>query len=234
MEERFEIESKYNVIRGIIEYPGTDRKSPAVLLSHGLYSSKDSEKYVMLSSVLSSEGFVAVRFDYHGSGESGGDISETNLTVRLDNLRTTYEYIVQKERIDPERIGILGSSLGGTLAIVFSSMERTIKALVILATPYAIRERERGDISEPELNRQFFIDFAKYNVLESASRIRWALVIHGEKDQVVEPSHAFKIFNSLLPPRRLEILKDGDHTISDPKLREDVVMSALSWFKRYL
>lgn len=234
MEERFEIESKYNVIRGLIEYPETDLRSPAILLSHGLYSSKDSEKYVRLSNVLSREGFVAIRFDYHGSGESGGDISETNLTIRLDNLRATYDYIVQKERIDPERIGILGSSLGGTLAIIFSSMKKTIRALVILATPYAIKEREKRDISEPELNRQFFIDFSKYNVLESASRIKCTLVIHGERDQVVEPSHAFKIFNSLLPPKRLEILKDGDHTISDPKLRENVVMSALSWFKKYL
>lgn len=234
MEERFEVKSSYNLIKGIVRYPEGEGPFPAIIFSHGLLSSKDSEKYVRLAEVFSKEGFLTLRFDYHGSGESEGNIGETNVTIRLENLRAVYNYLILNGKVDISRIGILGSSLGGTLALIFSSAIKEIRALCVLATPYRIEGRRPNGSSEPPLNDQFYRDFAKYDVLKSSSSLMNTLVIHGERDEVVDISHAFKIFNALLPPKRIEILKDGDHTLSHETVREDMIRSSLAWFKRFM
>ena len=64
MEERFELGPAGRRVRGVFATPGPERR-PCVILSHGLLSSKESSKYLLLSEVLARGGIATCRFDFH-------------------------------------------------------------------------------------------------------------------------------------------------------------------------
>ncbi|MCS7280498.1 MAG: alpha/beta fold hydrolase [Desulfobacterota bacterium] len=234
MEKLFEIESTYNRIRGIITYPHQDEGVfPCVILSHGLLSSKNSIKYVEASERLKDYGLISVRFDYHGCGESGGKIEETSLTKRIENLKKVLDFAVSDPKVDKKRIGILGSSFGGTTALVLASKDKRIKVLALLATPYKLGEKT-SEVSKVQFHDSFFQDFSKYDILSSAGSVSFCLLVHGQKDETVPVEQAETIFERLRPPKKLEIIEGADHTFSDPNHRKMVIDLTCQWFQEHL
>jgi len=77
--------SEDHKISGILHLP--DRKRPpCVIASHGLLSSKDSEKYIALGHRMSEEGMVMLRFDFRGIGESEGGEEDNTVSKKLVDL----------------------------------------------------------------------------------------------------------------------------------------------------
>jgi len=62
------------------------------------------------------------------------DYSEGELITfgmnEVNDLESWYQYLITREDIDPKRIGILGNSYGGMLAIQFAAQNENIKAVV--------------------------------------------------------------------------------------------------------
>ncbi len=234
MTESFEIKSSGMKIKGIITTPRRNRKHPCIILSHGLVSSKESSKYIALSEKLVEEGIATCRFDYHGCGESEGNIEETTLTIRVANLDSIFEHAASHHLINSERIGILGSSFGGSTCIVKSAKDKRIKCISLWATPYILEKKDGGRISDIDFKDTIFEDFSKYNLLTEAKKLSCALVVHGEADEVV-PFHEGKaIYKNIQKPKKLSIIKGADHIFSTTSHREKAFELAINWFRRYL
>jgi uncharacterized protein len=235
MIEPFLIESRYNSISGIIAVPdGTKTACPCVVLSHGLISSKSSSKYVALSEQLSHAGIASCRFDYHGCGESGGRIEETTLTIRFENLSSVVEHVRTYPGIDPERIGILGSSFGGVTCVLKASRDYRIRCVSPWATPFELIKTGDGSIDEIPFKDEFYSDFLQYDILSEARNVSHALVIHGEIDSTVPCREGVAIYEHLQEPKRLHIIKGADHTFSIPEHRDHAIGLAIDWFRKYL
>jgi hypothetical protein len=234
MTKNFEIPSAYNKIAGLMIIPqGRRKKYPCVILSHGLVSSKESSKYALVSDIFAGAGIATCRFDYHGCGESGGDITETTLSIRLENLDVITEYIINHPSLDPHNIGILGSSFGGTTCVLKAAKDRRIKCVSPWATPYRLDKDEDGTISGIPFKEAIFTDFAQHDVLAEAQKVSNALVIHGEMDEVVPCEEGKTIYKNLKKPNKCVIIKGGDHTLSNPIHRDEAIKLALHWFQRY-
>ena len=95
---QFEIGPSGRKVRGVLSVPGGNGKRPCVILSHGLISSKESAKYLALSDALGAIGMGSCRFDYHGCGQSDGNIEETTLTERLANLEAVTALVLDTRR----------------------------------------------------------------------------------------------------------------------------------------
>ena len=67
--ETFSTQSAGYDIKGVIHWPRRSR-APCVICSHGLFSSKDSPKFIAMTEHLAQEGFAAIRYDHRGCGES--------------------------------------------------------------------------------------------------------------------------------------------------------------------
>lgn len=234
MIENFEIDSSYNRISGVMVIPGTKRKFPCAILSHGLVSSKESSKYAALSERFAEAGIASCRFDYHGCGESGGNIEETTLTIRLDNLNAIFEHVLSHQSVDPDRTGIIGSSFGATTALLKAARDRRVKCLSIWATPHLLEDKDSGTISDIKFEKTIFTDFQTYNILAEAKKVSCALVIHGEVDEVVPCAEGKAIYKALSKPKNIEIIKGGDHVFSNDSHRNKAINLALNWFRRYL
>lgn len=230
MTERIELEGAYNRIVAVLSFDES-KKQPFVILSHGLLSSKDSPKYLYFSEVFLKHGIGTLRFDYHGCGESGGNIKETTLSKRLENLERVFEYVVGNRFVDSKRIGLLGSSFGGLLSLIKASRDKRVNCIVLLSTPFNI-EREKVK-EEMDFEEEFYEDLNSYNIIDEARRVSKVLLIHGEKDEVVPLEEGKKLFSFFKEPKRIEIIEGADHRFKAPFLREKVVELSLQWFRRF-
>ncbi len=189
-----------------------------IVCNHGLYSSKDSRKYIEIAELASKNGISCIRFDFTGCGESRGDFSESVLSRRVNDLSKIVEYV---DKNYGGKIALLGSSYGGMVSIIYASMHG-VKPLVIISTPYAIHGL--GKFSE---------DASKYDILELSKEIEEILVIHGKKDELVPVEHAIKIYEAAREPKKL-LLFNTDHSFSDDGERSKAISEAIKWFKMHL
>ena len=231
----FTLDSPNNSISAVMVTPdGAAGSYPCVILSHGLISSKTSSKYVSLSERYAAMGVASCRFDYHGCGESSGDIRETTLTIRLDNLDRIVEHVRGLAEIDPERIGILGSSFGAVTCILKAARDERIKCISPWATPHILEKSGGGDVDGITFKDSLYTDFARYNLLSEAAKASHALVVHGDADEVVPCREGIAVYERLGEPKRLEIIAGADHILSNPAHRERAISLALEWFNSYL
>lgn len=230
----FEINSMSNKIAGVMSIPNGHKRYPCVVLSHGLISSKESSKYLALSETLNNEGIATCRFDYHGCGESEGNIEETTLTIRSGNLDSIVEHVLNHSLVNPGKIGILGSSFGGSTCIVKASRDKRIKCVSLWATPYRLDKEDGGRISDIEFKESIYSDFLTYDLLAEAQKISHALVIHGEIDEVVPCIEGKMIYKQIMKPKKLHIIKGADHVFSNLSHREKAINLSVNWFRKYL
>jgi uncharacterized protein len=234
MAGQFEVESHGLKIRGVLTLPRGEGRHPCVILSHGLISSMESAKYLLLSEVLANHDIASCRFDFQGCGKSEGSIEDTTLTVRVGNLEAVCDWVRAHPSVDPERCGLLGSSFGGSTSLVKAARDPRIKCLSLWATPSTIGSKEDNSVDGIAFKDALYDDFATYDLLGEARKISRALVLHGKADEVVPYSEGEAIFMSLGEPKRIELIEDGDHTFSDQKHRDRAISLSLEWFWRFL
>jgi len=234
MLEPFEITSTFNKISGLMVLPEGKGTFPCVVLSHGLISSKESSKYVAISERFAGAGIASCRFDYHGCGNSGGNIEETTLTIRLDNLNAIVDYILRHPSVDPDRIGIIGSSFGGATGLIKAARDNRIKCVSLWATPYILIKEGDGSIDNIFFKDNIYTDFLEYDIISESANVSTVQVVHGEQDETVPCFEGKNIYENLRHPKALQIIEGGDHVFSDPSHRERVIDLTLRWFNKYL
>jgi dipeptidyl aminopeptidase/acylaminoacyl peptidase len=122
---------------------GLPARLPAVVLLSGAGAS-DRDSYLagvpvlgQVAGALSQAGFVVVRYDKRGFGQSGGRAESATLSDHADDARTVINWLSRRRDIDPKRIAIAGHSEGAWVALLAASRENRIAAVVALATPSA-------------------------------------------------------------------------------------------------
>jgi hypothetical protein len=231
----FNTRSEEYKIEGNIHFPGHHQSAPCVICSHGLFSSKESSKFIAMAEQLAGEGFVAIRYDHRGCGVSEGKIEETTVSDRLKDLDSIIRFIGQRFSIT-RRIGLFGSSMGGYISLLKAAQVPPVSAVVVWATPFKLGGTRRDDNEEgyPLLEESFYEDLNNHKLLEVIGRIKRCFVLHGQKDELVPVWHSNKIYENLADPKKIEIFPCGDHRFTDVTDRKRAMDLSLKFFKNYL
>jgi dipeptidyl aminopeptidase/acylaminoacyl peptidase len=220
-------------ISGVLHLPD-QANPPCVIASHGLLSSKDSEKYVAIGQRLSQEGIALLRFDFRGIGESEGRLQDDTVRRRIADLGSAIDF-VKSHWGTGDRIGLLGSSLGGYISLIRASMEREMRAVVIWATPFHLDDLgSKGTEENPLPGEAFFKDLPKHRLLPLLPKVSNCLVIHGEKDELVPVDQAWEIFHNLGAPKEIHVIEEADHRLTNPSHRHRAIELSMDWFEKYL
>jgi dipeptidyl aminopeptidase/acylaminoacyl peptidase len=211
------------------------KKPPCMIVSHGLFSTKDSEKYVSLGDRFSRKGIALLRFDFRGCGVSEGRISESTVSGRLEDLNMAIGFVRSHPRIGP-RIGLMGSSLGGYISLIRAAGKEDIRAVVTWATPFSLvgLDEKRGQGEMVSLGEEFFRDIKVHDLTSALGNVVNCLVIHGDRDELVPVEQARIIYEHLNYPKKMEIIKGGDHRLTSPDHRKRAIEVTLEWFEKYL
>jgi len=114
---------------------------PAVIVCHGFKAYKDWGPFPAIGRHLADAGFVSIvfNFSHNGIGKEFRKFSEyekffsNTVSLELEDVETVLNAILRgqigPESIDASRIGIIGHSRGGGVAIVKASEEGRIKAV---------------------------------------------------------------------------------------------------------
>ena len=225
--------SEGNKIYGILHLP-RNPSPPCVIASHGLFSSKESEKLVEIGELFSAQGIAVIRYDHQGCGESEGDLSATTASSRIKDLDAVFELAASHPLLG-DHLGLLGSSMGGFISIFKASADKRVKALALWATPSHLGgKRDVQDAASPHLGEEFYRDLEAYDAREAIKTLGNSLILHGEADELVPLAQAEELHAAARPPKHLEVFPGGDHRFTDPQHRRRAIKMSLEWFQRYL
>jgi pimeloyl-ACP methyl ester carboxylesterase len=91
--------------------------------------------FAQIAGALAREGFVVLRYDKRGVGQSGGRIESATLDDYADDLRTAVTWLSKRQDIDPRHIAVAGHSEGGAVALIAATHEEKIASLILMAAP---------------------------------------------------------------------------------------------------
>lgn len=257
--EAITIENQGLKIFGVMHTPTTEPPWPAVLLLHGFAGNKvgRTRQYVQVAHSLAQQGIAALRIDYRGCGDSEGRFSEMHMAEHVSDANKSLDFLRNMEGIDPQRIGLIGRSLGGPIAIQTAKDAGDIKSLALWAPvsnggkfkhEWEIFQKHAKDEDLMWLNnlpfqtgfiKQFFREFFELKPAEALRHMRDMplLHVHGEQDNVVPEAHV-KEYQSYRNGAKAETrwlrLPDCDHDFFAPRDQIYLVEQTTQWFKETL
>jgi hypothetical protein len=87
-----------------------------------------------LAGALADAGFIVVRFDKRGVGQSGGRPEAATLEDYAEDLRAVVRFMSERRDVDRDRLVVIGHSEGGAIGMLAAAREDRIKGLVLLAS----------------------------------------------------------------------------------------------------
>ena len=115
------IQSRDIQIPATLVLPETDTSegAPLVVLVHGHGGTRqENGAFTELASMLAEVGIASIRMDFAGCGDSTEAFIHNNITTMLQDIEAATQFAVEHPGIDGRRVGILGYSMGGRLAML--------------------------------------------------------------------------------------------------------------------
>lgn len=205
---------------------------PTLVFLAGYASDMQGTKAVALDGFAEERALSMLRFDYSGTGLSGGRFEDGTLKRWLE------EALAAVDRLTSGPLIVIGSSMGGWIALHLAlSRPLRIAALVGIAaapdfTDWGFSDEQKANLkrdrrieepnpygAEPQcFTRDFWESGQQLRVLESEILIDTPVrLLHGEIDQDVPLEIAFRLMQQLRSSDvQLNVIKGAGHRLSEP------------------
>lgn len=128
-------------LSGTLAVPDPGRlRSAALLLSGSGPLDRDSnmEGQILglswaIAETLAKEGVASLRYDKRGVGRSGGDYAGSGFQLEISDAFSAMAYLRNGAGVDLSRVGVVGHSVGATIALQIAAADTTIAFAVLLA-----------------------------------------------------------------------------------------------------
>ena len=230
-------------------------KLPFIIFVHGFTSKKENNLHYAY--LLAEKGFRVLLPEALYHGERNPSLSGQSLEFRfweivlqtideLEILKNTFE---EKQLIDPNRIGVVGTSMGGMITLGALTKYNWIKAATsLMGMPYyekfALYQinsmREKG-VELPVQDKELTQLMDKLRQLDLSLHLeklqnRPLLFWHGKQDPVVPYANTYHFYETIKPlyiqePNKLQFITDerAGHKVSN-----DGVEKTVKWFEKYI
>ena len=243
--ENVSFESGGYVHVGRVYRPEGPGRYPAVVLCHGF---PGDERNTDLAEEMALNGTVFLIFYYRGAWESEGEFSFRWLEV---SARDALRYLKGLPFVDPDRVGIIGYSMG-TLPAVLNLGEGGAKAGALIS-PFA----DYGMLVPEEMidyvaSANFSMVKGKLNVPSVEAQrddVVWVmeerrpltiisevdvpvLLVVGSADELLPPEHSKALFEAANEPRKRVVIEGANHLYSDHRI--PLIQAVMAWFGEHL
>ena len=198
-----------------------------VIIIHGVDANKSDGYILDLMKDTFDMGYSVFVFDLRAHGESGGKNLGLAYKERKD-LESSIKFL--KNQFNVEKIVIFGISYGGTIAISNSSLDSSIKGIVVDSPFYDLPELLSSEVSNRTFIPEFIAKLLKFGIIRSVDLLYEiktndiisgidsvknfkspVLLFHCKDDERIPISHSNRI-NKFLPNNSKYIIYDNcDH-----------------------
>ena len=179
---------------------------------------------------MNEAGIATFRFDFFGQGESDGPFEDITVSLAIGQAHAAVSYVRSQLY---ERIGLVGSSFVGLVALLTTAQRQDIATLALKCPVVDFAEELRLEFGPDELARWqstdtipdlmggperirlkygLYEDCLRHIAYEPASRIvAPTLIVQGARDELVPLHQSQRLLEALRGPKRMDVLPEGDH-----------------------
>lgn len=244
MLEEISIKNKKGLkLAAVLGTPGKTGEHPAVILLHGFTGYKKEEHIASLGNFLTENGYVTIRFDCSGFGESEGKTwDEYRVSNYVSDIESVYDFLIKQEFVDTKRVATWGQSMGGMLSIIFASLHPEIKTVCAVSAPTMITRadalegwlkewKEKGyfdkwssTYGEVKIPYEFVEDANRWSALEAIKKVKVPLlIILGKDDDTVFPEDTKELYEAGNQPKELVEIDGMGHDYKKNPAQIEVV-----------
>jgi len=190
--------------------------SPTLVFLPGYASDMEGAKALALDAFTGERGLSMLRFDYTGTGSSGGDFEDGTLALWLEEALAAVDELTEGPLL------LVGSSMGGWLALHIALLrpERVQSLIGIAAAPdFTEWGFPDGETAVAQgLAKGFWESGQRLLLLDKEIAVDCPVrLLHGEVDRDVPLDVAFRLMRALRSSDvQLNVLKGGGHRLSEP------------------
>ncbi len=218
-----------------------------IVMGHCFTCSRHTTILIQTAKKLSEAGFMVLRFDFSGNGQSEGEFSDSTYSKQIEEMKSAAAFL-EERKVD--KIGLVGHSMGSAAALLSAEKINGVMGICTLAATSDVLKPERfldgnqreildqsGEVDfvsrgrNLRITEKFFRDAGNYDILKTVSRLSLPLlIVHGDRDEIIPPESARKIREAGKNNTELFVLKNADHMFSDKDVQKKVSDKIKSWF----
>ncbi len=214
----------------------------AVIVAPGFFQSKETGTFKRIERDLSPD-FDVISMDFRGHGKSGG--LYTFSAKETEDLKAVADYA---RAAGYGRVGALGFSYGGTIAILEAAEHRNLDSLVCVGSPMASEEVEfkwwtfdamKLGLKGLELGagvRAGNPYLRKTKAIDAVAGVSAPMFfIHGEKDPTVGARHSLCLHEKASGQKQIRLFSQGSHAEElYRQYPEEFMRLVKDWFRKTL
>lgn len=221
--------------------PDGEGPFPAVVMNHGHGGGRqEGGGFGKLASALAEAGIMTIRMDFAGTGDSKEPFTEGTLTNMISDSNASLVFMLANFPADPNKLGILGYSMGGRVALTIAQQPNSPYEAVGLLAPsanpgkglllffagseaeyerlYAEASTDKGYADyttqygqQQQLSKAWFDEVLASSPLDGIGAYKGAmLVVHGDKDTVITPEENQAVV-AAYPAASIVTVPEADH-----------------------
>lgn len=219
----------------------------AIILCHGFGSMRT--EMLPEAAILTGHGYSTLLFDFRGHGKSEGDMVTLGYD-EVQDVQAAVTYLLTRPDLAPNKIGLLGHSMGGATALRAAAQMPEIRAVITEGAYASLADTLAHDFTNlTGLPRfpfaplvitlgewQAGLDIAQVRPMDDIASIspHPVLIIHGLADDVIPPENAQRLYEAAREPKSLWMPEGVGHAASARQQPVEFEARVLSFFEKAL
>ncbi|MCI0711452.1 MAG: alpha/beta fold hydrolase [Chloroflexi bacterium] len=128
----------YGLYSGTEGLEGDESGVPAVLLMH--HGNAVKEKWLPFIPMLTEANYAVLTVDVRGFGETGRGENAPTAEERISDAQRWVDWLREQDGVDPERINIVGASIGGDIGLNIMAQDEGIVSITVLSVGLEVED----------------------------------------------------------------------------------------------
>jgi uncharacterized protein len=195
-----------------------------VIFVHGLGSNRGM--FWNDVAMLHQHGYGILLFDLRNSGVSDGEITTMGLQEARD-VDGAVTFVLSQPGVDADKVAVLGHSMGGATVILAAAHNPTISAVIAQSTYTSLEDNVSASMRQltglPAFpfaplvvffgEQQSGMQIRQVRPVDDIGKIspRPILLVHGERDNLVQVSNVYHLYEAAAQPKELLVIQNAGH-----------------------
>ena len=218
-----------------------------IIMQHGYKSTRD--ELLNEAQMMQAHGYGVLVTSVRAHDQSEGELITLGY-YEMQDMEAWYQYLISRDDIDPEKIGIIGNSYGGMLSIQYAAQNENIKAVVANCAFSSMSDTVSTSVRHftglPDFPFVPLIVFWAENItgiqMEEIDTTQWipdisprpVFLMQGGKDTVISPESGQILYDAANEPKELWFDPELGHVGFDKERAEEYEARVSAFFDQYL